>query len=312
MDGSPEPGPDAAAPGARMSSVVILGCGFTGLRAARLFAAAGWETLGVTRSAASAERLTSEPFPIVAVDISDRAALAGAGLPRDPDALISAVSSSHGGEAEYRAVYLEGLRNALAVLRPHRALFTSSTSVYAQNDGCWVTEESPAEPASPTSRVLREAEDAALASTGGLVARVAGIYGPGRSVHLRKFFDGTAVIEGDGSRHLNQIHVDDVAGALFHMIARDLPAGIYNAADSTPLTQLALYRWLAAHTGRPLPPRGEIDSGRKRGVTDKRVSNAKLRASGWAPRYPSFQEAVRRDPGLLAAARGDETGGAPP
>ena len=55
--------------------------------------------------------------------------------------------------------------------------FTSSTSVYAQGDGEWVTEESPAEPDRETGRVLRATEEFVLAG-GGIVARLAGIYGP--------------------------------------------------------------------------------------------------------------------------------------
>jgi nucleoside-diphosphate-sugar epimerase len=190
-------------------------------------------------------------------------------------------------------------------------LFVSSTSVYAQNDGSWVTEDSPAEPSAPTSRVLREAEEVAL-NRGGQVARLAGIYGPGRFVLLQKFLDGAAVIEAGGRRHINQIHADDAAGALFHIISRNLPLGIYNVADDSPFTQLACYERLSATLNRPLPPRGPLDTTRKRGVTDKRVSNAKLRSLGWTPAYPSFQVALERDAALLAAARAGDTGDAPP
>ena len=292
-----------------MKRVVILGCGFVGARAARLFARAGWEATGVTRSVESAARLAGGAFRVLACDIANAAELSKARELQDADAVISAVSSGRGGEEEYREVYLRGLRNAIACLNPGRVLFVSSTSVYAQNDGSWVTEESPAEPLAATSRVLREAENVAL-EQGGMVARLAGIYGPGRSVLLRKFLEGAAVIEGDGGRHINQIHADDAAGALVHLIARELPPGIYNVADDAPLTQLACYEWLAARLGLPLPPRGPAGTNRKRGLTDKRVSNAKLRSLGWTLTYPSFQEAVERDAELLAAARGDESGDA--
>ena len=294
-----------------MKRIVILGCGFVGARAARLFARAGWAVTGVTQSAASAARLAGEPFRALACDITDPASLSAAKELQGADAVISAVSSGRGGEEAYREVYLQGLRNAIACLNPNRILFVSSTSVYAQNDGSWVTEESPAEPRSPTSLILRQTEDIAL-EHGGQVARLAGIYGPGRSVLLRKFLEKTAVIEGAGTRHINQIHADDAAGALFHLLAHHLPAGIYNVADDSPVTQLACYEWLAATLGQPLPPHGPVDANRKRGVTDKRVSNAKLRSLGWTLKYPTFREALARDSELLAAARGDGSGDAPP
>jgi nucleoside-diphosphate-sugar epimerase len=292
-----------------MKSAVILGCGFVGVRTARLFAQAGWNVTGVTRSAASATSLAAEPFKAIPCDITDPAALSSATDLQNPDALISAVSSGRGGgEDAYRAVYLRGLENAIACLHPARVLFVSSTSVYAQNDGSIVTEESPTDPIAPTSRILLEAEALAL-DHGGQVARLAGIYGPGRSVLLRKFLDQTAVIEGNGARHINQIHADDAAAALFHLITNNLPAGFYNVADDHPITQLACYQWIADALRQPLPPQGPIDTTRKRGVTDKRVSNAKLRSLGWTPNYPSYREAL---PGLLAAARAGGSGDAPP
>jgi nucleoside-diphosphate-sugar epimerase len=294
-----------------MKHIVILGCGFVGARAARLFAQAGWAVTGVTRSAESAAGLSAEPFRVIACDIADPAALSAATELHSPAALISAVSSGRGGEDVYRQVYLRGLRNAIACLNPAKVLFVGSTSVYPQNDGSWVTEESPAEPTSPTSRILREAETVAL-EHGGFVARLAGIYGPGRSVLLRKFLDGTAVIEGTGERHINQIHADDAAGALFHLLSGELPPGIYNVADDAPATQRECYEWLSTYLRKPMPPHGPADPHRKRGVTDKRVSNAKLRSLGWTLAYPSFQVAVARDAALLAAARADGSGDGPP
>jgi len=294
-----------------MKSILILGCGYVGLRAARLFHRAGWRVTGVTRSPASAAALAAEPFPVLPCDISTPGALAAISELHHPSALISAVSSGRGGEDTYRAVYLHGLANAIAELRPARLLFTSSTSVYAQTDGSLVTEHSPADPASPTSRILRETEDLALRHAG-LVARLAGIYGPGRSILLRKFLDHTARIEAGGARHINQIHADDAASALFHLIATGAPPGIYNVSDDTPITQLALYQWLSTHLHQPLSPPGNPDPARKRGVTDKRVSNARLKSLGWTPAYPSFQQALIHDPLLLQAARADGTGDAPP
>jgi len=297
-----------------MKRAVILGCGFVGTRVARLLAGSGWEVTGVTRTAESAARLASEPFRAIACDIADAGALAAAGELHGADAVVSAVSSGHRGEETYREVYLNGLRNAIECLNPGRILFVSSTSVYAQNDGSWVAEQSPAQPKTPTGLILRGAEDMAL-NHGGTVARLAGIFGPGRSVLLRRFLENRAIIEGDGGRHINQVHADDAAGALAHIVMHELPPGIYNVADDKPMTQMECYSWLAAHLSRPLPPivdSGPAEANRKRGLTDKRVSNAKLRSLGWPLIYPSFPEAVQRDVSLLEAARAGGSGDGPP
>ncbi|MDR3404492.1 MAG: SDR family oxidoreductase [Chthoniobacter sp.] len=288
-----------------MPKVLIAGCGFVGLATARLFVRHGWEVIGCTHSEESAAKFAAakfagEKFKVVACDISDRAAVEAHASLGPLDAVVHCASSGRGGAEAYRRVYLEGARNLTAVFASAQVLFTSSTSVYAQTDGGWVTEDSAAEPDRETGRLLRETEELVLAHQG-IVARLAGIYGPGRSVLLRKFFDGTAIIEGDGAKWINQVHRDDVARALVRLAHFRVP-GVFNVTDNQPLAQRELYAWLAQRFDRPLPPYGPIDTARKRGWTNKRVSNVRLRALGWRPRHPSFFEAVASDPELVQSA----------
>jgi nucleoside-diphosphate-sugar epimerase len=267
-----------------MASVLIAGCGYVGAATADLFHAEGWAVEGWTHSPASAEALAGKPYRVRAVDISDRVALAK--VAGGFDTVIHCASSGGGGPESYLRVYLEGARNLLETLRPRRFLFTSSTSVYAQKDGEWVDEESPAEPAHETGRILRESEEL-VRQNGGTSARLAGIYGPGRSALLRKFLAGEARIEGEGGRFLNHAQRDDIAAALLLMTT--LPGGqIVNVCDAEPITQRAAYEWLARKLDRPLPATTAEAGPRKRGASNKRVSNRKLRALGWVPRFPTF------------------------
>ncbi len=277
-----------------MKTCFVAGCGFTGLATVRLLHGRGWQVIGGTHSAESAAALAGEAFPVTACDITDRAAIAR--LPA-VEAVVHCASSGRGGVEQYRAVYLEGARALAEVLAPSVFVFTSSTSVYAQTGGAVVSEESAAKPDRETGRILRETEEFVLAR-GGCVARLAGIYGPGRSVLLKKFFTGEAVIEGDGGRFINQVHRDDIAAALALLIESGA-RGIFNVCDDEPMTQRAVYEWLARRFQKPLPPPGPIDPNRKRGWTSKRVSNTKLRALGWTPGYPSFRDAIDNDPSLL-------------
>ena len=171
-------------------------------------------------------------------------------------------------------------------------LFTSSTSVYGQHDGSWVTEESQTQPARQTGRILLETEELVL-GLGGIVARLAGIYGPGRSALLTKFLAGKAIVKPRNDRFVNQVHRDDIAAALFLLLNRPASTGeIYNVVDDQPILQSECYRWLAGELNRPVPPLGSSTPTSKRGLTNKRVSNAKLRAIGWTPQYPTFAEAM--------------------
>lgn len=283
---------------------LVAGCGFLGAAIARLLAAEGWRVTGCTHSAESAAALAGEPFQAVAGDFTRADEVARWG---EFETVIHSASSRRGGPDEYRQVYLDGLRTLIETVRPRHVLFVSSTSVYAQTDGSCVTEESEAAPARETGRILREAEELALAH-GGAAARLAGIYGPGRSVLLKKFFSGEARIEGGGERWLNQIHRDDAATAVVAMV-RAGAMGIFNVADDTPLSQRELYTWLAARFGKPLPPDGPIDLNRKRGWTHKQVLNVKARRLGWEPRYPSFFDAVETDEEMVRLAQAQAVGG---
>jgi nucleoside-diphosphate-sugar epimerase len=269
--------------------IVIAGCGFLGEAAAGFFLKAGWRVLGLCATAESAARLAGQPFPVAVVDIS-KPMTAQAGW-EHPDVVVHCASSGRGGADAYRAVYRDGLEHLRDAFSPKRLIFTGSTSVYSQVDGGWVSEESPAEPDRETGRVLLEAEKIAL-DGGGIVARLAGIYGPGRSVLLKKFLDGSAVLEAGGNRWINQIHRDDGARALLQLAQNEAAAGIYNVCDDTPTTQREIYGWIADFLNRPLPPEGPADLNRKRGWTSKRISNARLRAVGWSPRYPGYRDAL--------------------
>ena len=270
--------------------MVIAGCGFLGEAAAFLFSKSGSRVLGLCATQKTVARLAGKPFEVRAADITGRLSE----IPPEwetPDLLIHCASSGRGGADEYRAIYRDGLANLLEFFAPRRVIMTGSTSVYAQEDGEWVEEKSPAEPSRETGRILLEAEALALAA-GGVVARLAGIYGPGRSVYLRKFLEGTAVLEAGGPRWLNQIHRDDAARALKFLANPAVPAGVFNVCDDSPATQRDLYGWIAGFLNKPLPPEGPRDPDRKRGWTSKRVSNAKLRGIGWAPLVASYRDAL--------------------
>ena len=269
--------------------VVLAGCGFLGEVAAGLFFKNGWEVLGLCATEGTAARLASLPFPVRVADIS-KPLTVPAGW-SEPDLLIHCASSGGGDAEDYRAVYRDGLQNLIAAFAPGRVIFTGSTSVYDQQNGEVVDENSPTEPLRETARVLLEAEAVALRA-GGIVARLGGIYGPGRSMFLRKFAEGSAVVEAGGERFINLIHREDAARALLRLADPQVPAGVYNVCDSHPPTQRELYGWISEFLGKPMPPDGPIDPYRKRGLNNKRVSNQKLRALGWAPEFPSFREAL--------------------
>jgi shikimate kinase/nucleoside-diphosphate-sugar epimerase len=286
-------------------TLLIAGCGFVGERAADLLHAAGHTVIGLTHSAASTERLrAAKPWRVEACDISSETSvreLAAKIAPQPVDAFIHCASSSRGGAEMYQSVYVNGMRHLLTAFPGAFPLYTSSTSVFPQINGETVDETSFADPDRETGRLLREAENLAL-NAGGCAGRLAGIYGPGRSFLLKNLLEGKSAIEGnDGQgRYLNQIHADDAASALVHLVTHRL-SGIFNIADDQKVTQRESYLDLCRLFGLAIPPAREPDPNRKRGWSHKHVSNAKLRASGWQPRYPTYLDAVQNDPELASS-----------
>ena len=275
-----------------MPRILIAGCGYVGQVTADFFHAAGWDVEGWTASEKSAAALSAKPYPICEANISNRDRVAK--RPGTFDVVIHCASSQGGGVESYRQIYLNGTHNLLDRFVEAKMLFTSSTSVYAQRDGSWVTEESETKPARETGRVLLETEKVML-DRGGTVARLSGIYGPGRSALLSKFLANTAIIELENDRFVNQAHRDDIASALFLLVSREWQEPqIYNVVDNQPMLQSDCYRWLAQRLNRPLPPVRELTEQRKRGDTNKRVSNAKLRSLGWTLQYPTFADAMEK------------------
>ena len=269
-----------------MPRSLIAGCGYVGQAAADLFHGRGWKVEGWTASVHSAGQHAAKPYAVRAMDITNTAGISALG--EEFDVIVHCASSGGGDAEKYRRIYWEGARTLLSVFPSARLIFTSSTSVYAQEHGVLVDETSPANPAHEKGRVLRETEELVLARRG-IVARLAGIYGPRRSFLLRTFLAGEAVLDRERDRVINQVHRDDIVSALFLLAEREagLEGQIYNVVDDQPILTSDAYQWLSEHLHKSLPA-GKIAAGRKRGDSNKRVSNKKLRALGWEPRFPGL------------------------
>jgi len=279
--------------------VLIVGCGYVGLALGAKLSSAGHEVVGIRRSGGSETELRKAGIKPLSLDITRENAF-GESLP-ECDWVVNCVSSSKGDADDYRATYLEGMKRLLAWLikrPPKKFVYTSSTSVYGQTDGSIVTETSPAKPAIQTAKILVETEQILLKAVRlhafpGVILRLAGIYGPERGYWFRQFISGTAEIQNEGQRVLNMIHRDDVVGAVIAALKEAGPGEIYNVADDEPVTQVDFFSWLSEKLGRRLPPVAAKVPGknRKRGITNKRISNLKLKTElGYQFKYTTFRQ----------------------
>lgn len=271
-------------------SVLIAGCGDVGSRLGLQLGRDGWRVYGLRRNAAEL------PVPILPVkgDLTDPTCprcWPNGGL----DYLVYAASATEHDEAGYRQAYVEGLRNVLRWLRQHeqqprRLLFVSSTGVYAQRDGEWIDEDSPTEPTGFNGQVMLEAEQLALGC--GLPAtcvRMGGLYDPSRPWLQNQVRAGLRV-ERDPPQYSNRIHRDDAAALLSFLLQADASGtalqSCYLGVDDEPAPLHEVVGWLRERLG--VTEWAEENSVRRAG--SKRCSNARARALGWAPQYPSYRE----------------------
>jgi nucleoside-diphosphate-sugar epimerase len=287
--------------------VLIVGCGYVGVPLGAELVRLGHEVFGLRRNPAAENELKAAGIQPLFGDVTKPDELKN--LPRDFDWVVNCVAA--GGDAEnYREIYLNGTKNLIEWLAcgdeaqrrpapnpPKKFVYTSSTSVYAQNDGSQVKESSPTEPAAETSKILVETEKVLLDAAAqrkfpAVILRVAGIYGPDRGHWFKQFLKDTAHLEGDGARFLNMIHRDDLIGCIIAALKNGRAGEIYNAADDEPVSQLHFFQWLAQAVDKPLPPSAPENPGenRRRGATNKRVSNRKLKMElGHQFKYPNFR-----------------------
>jgi len=272
------------------ASVLIVGCGDVGGRLATQLLDADWQVYGLRRSI---ERLPAGVIGVAGDLFSEQCP---AQWPTGPiDYVVYSAAATEHDEAGYQAAYVDGLKNTLAWLKQHgqqpkRLLFVSSSGVYAQKDGEWIDETSPALSTNYSGRIILDAERVALDS--GIAAsavRLTGIYGPGREWLLGQVRKGYRVAV-EPPLYGNRIHADDAAGLLAFLLEADRQGkaldDCYIGVDNAPAPLAEVVDWLRERLG--ITEWAAEASVRRAG--SKRCSNARAKALGWEPRYSNYRE----------------------
>ncbi len=298
--------PDAQATakgGLSMRIVVIGASGVIGAALLPLLRASGHALRVGARSAASVQDLSGAGFDALAGDILDPASLTP--LLASCDAVINIATAipKPGGRGDWALndrIRTEGTRNLIAACieaKVPRVVAQSVAMLLCADDSRPQTED---DPIAGYGRVTTAAELEALVQAAPLdwrIARGGLFYGAGREQGWQATLDDAAFrIPSGGTSWLSQVHVRDYADALAHIVELDAPRQVYNACDDQPLTELDLYREVAQWGGKPVPPVGEAPG--PYGLRSFRVSNAKLRATGWTPQYPTLREGLQSLAGM--------------
>ncbi|HZN36923.1 MAG TPA: NAD-dependent epimerase/dehydratase family protein [Pirellulaceae bacterium] len=254
---------------------LIIGCGYLGLRVARLWVAAGERVFAVTRSAERGSQLAAAGIEPLVADITADAQLQ---LPQDVRTVLFAVGHDRGSRQSIHQVYVGGLRTATDHLPEavRKVIYISTTGVYGQVTEGDVDEGSPCLPTREGGKASLAAEQLLQASRFGsraIILRLAGIYGPGRMPRSGDLLAGRP-IDAPSQGWLNLIHVEDAARIVLLAEERADAPRTYVVSDGQPVQRRDYYAELARQLKAPPPqfvaPPPDSPA-QKRAASDKRV-----------------------------------------
>jgi nucleoside-diphosphate-sugar epimerase len=241
--------------------ILILGCGYTGMRVAARLAARGERVVAASR------------------DPDKLKGLAGVEPIRFGDALPIAPGT--------RVLHSLPIPFAAQIAGVDRLVYLSTTGVYG--DQFEVNHSTPVAPRNPREQVrVDEERQVPVACANCLVLRPAAIYGPGRGVHI-SMREGKHRYWGDGSNYISRIHVDDLAALTEAALLSDL-VGAYPVADDEPARAIDITRFCADLLGLPVPPPEAGLPGEDTRRSNRRVDGRAIRAALGVPlRFPSYR-----------------------
>lgn len=267
------------------TDVLIIGCGDIGERVARLERSEGRTVAGLVRSEKSARRLRAAGIQAITIDLDAPASLSN--LPIRNTVVYYFAPPPGEGVTDPR---MEAFVAAMTPLNfPRRLVLISTTGVYGDCHGEWVTEDRPPNPQVDRAR-RRLAAETTLQTWSGksgvpvVILRVPGIYGPGYLPEER-LRSGEPVLREDESPFSNRIHADDLARICVAAACHDLPRLLYNVSDGHPTTMTDFFYRVADVLGIPRPPAITMEQARRQlgqGMLSylaesKRIDNRRMR-----------------------------------
>ncbi|WP_395021498.1 SDR family oxidoreductase [Dongia sp.] len=203
------------------------GLGYTALALARVLKQQGWRVTGTCRSTSNTEEARALGLEIVIFDPDHPVE----GLAQRLAGVTHLLSSVPPGAAGDPVLQAHGATLAEAAPRLKWIGYLSTTGVYGDRQGGWVDEQSPLTPSGERGQRRLDAETAWLAlPQPAHLFRLAGIYGPGRSV-LDTIRAGKARRVLKPGQVFSRIHRDDIVQILLASFAHPNPGAAYNACD---------------------------------------------------------------------------------
>jgi nucleoside-diphosphate-sugar epimerase len=285
-----------------MENLFCFGLGFSAQALTRQLQGEGWSVAGTCRTPDKLAALKEGGIDAVLFDGTRSLDAAGMATLARADHLLISIPPGPAGDP-----VLIHTNVALKKAAPQVkwAGYLSTTGVYGDTGGSEVTEASRLAPSSPRSeyRVAAERSWLEFGEITGIpihIFRLAGIYGPGRSV-LDQLRQGTARRVEKAGHRFSRIHVSDIARTLRASMYHPNPGAIYNVCDDEPAPQADVVAFGAELLGQippePVPFETASKSMSKMALSfwrDNRVvSNARIKSElGVTLSCPTYREGL--------------------
>ncbi len=237
-----------------MRRLLIVGCGDVALRTIPLLGQ-GYRVYAMVRKRGYFARLRALGAVPLPGDLDDRNSLARiAGI---ADAVLHLAPPQNSGVHDMRT------RNLLGALAkgtlPKRLVYISTSGVYGDCAGAWVSETRTPNATSPRSRRRVDAEQqirswARRNQVQASILRVPGIYAAER-LPLNRLHQGTPAIVAAEDGYTNHIHADDLARICVAALRRGQACRVYHASDDSGLKMGEYFDSVADAFGLPRVPR---------------------------------------------------------
>ena len=216
------------------SKMLILGCGYAGNVLSNLLKAQNTLVISTRRQLRQSEQNI--------IFDSDKDIIPDINLFKGVTHLLSSIPPGTDG----RDPVIKLLKRHLKSLDLKWVGYLSSTGVYGDTNGKWVSEEDNPLPTIKRSKIRLSCEKEWLSLNLPIqILRLPGIYGPNRSVLTKIRNRQTRIINKTG-QYFCRIHVEDIAGACLHLIEKSSCGNkpeIINIVDDRPSANAEVIRY---------------------------------------------------------------------
>ncbi len=284
-----------------MRAITIIGCGEIGKRVAKRCQQQGLTVRGMVLSAKSIKTLQTHHIEPIQANLEDLNSLKDISYTENT-VFYFAAPPRQGTQDTRMANWLASIDDAGM---PDKVVLISTTAVYGDTGGDWITEQSATCPSTDRGQRRLDAEQRLIVwaqenNVDIVILRVPGIYGPGR-LPRERLEKGLPVLNESECGYTNRIHSDDLAMICMTAAEKANSPAVFNVSDGHPGTMTDWFNQVADYLELPRPPQISMQQAEQEMSTgmlsylkeSRRIDSSKIiQQLGITLQYPTIQQGI--------------------